>query len=89
MEVFPQVNSRLEDLGIRVFLKCAADDLDVTEITAKPSLKERMFGEDLERRLRMAREVIKLKLNEAQLEVVELEPRFQEVILADILALPE
>ncbi|MGY3439461.1 MULTISPECIES: hypothetical protein [unclassified Marinovum] len=89
MEISPLVEKRLEDMSVRVFLKCVADDFEIVEISAKPSVKERIFGDDLIRRLALAREVTKYKLKEAQLEVVELEPRFQEVVLADILALPE
>lgn len=89
MELRPKALSRLEDLGIRVFLKCKADDFEITDIEAKPNIKERVLGEDLLRRERMAKVVIKQKLLEAELEVVELEPKFKEVIIADILAVPE
>jgi len=89
MELKASNGPRIEDMGVRVFLKCLADDLDVIDVMLKPSFKERFLGENRERRLRLAREVIKEKLKEAQLEVVELEPRFQEVVLADVIAVPE
>ncbi|NVO26816.1 hypothetical protein HJ526_05255 [Donghicola sp. C2-DW-16] len=94
MEIKAIKESRIEDLGVRVFLKCLADDIDIADITIKPSFAEKYLGKksgkkDIERRLRLAREVIQEKLREAQLEVVELEPRFQEVILADVVAVPE
>lgn len=89
MQLKAKEGSRLEDLGVRVFIKCLADDLDVVDVTAKPNVRERFLGENFERRLRLAREVIRQKLKEAQLEIVELEPRFQEVVLADVMAVPE
>ena len=55
----------------------------------KKSIRERVTGEDLEMRKRLAKEVIKHKLAESDLEVVDLDSRFGEVVIADILAIPE
>lgn len=91
MATKPNRDARLDMLGIRVFLKCKAEDLDIPpdDIQASPTLKERFVGEDLDRRLRLAREVIKAKLAASELEVCELEPRYQDVIIADLIAQPE
>jgi hypothetical protein len=89
MELRPTIDRRLEDLGIRVFVKCKADDFEIRDISAKKSFIEKLTGEDLERRKRLAKEVIKHKLAEADLEVVDLEPRFREVVIADIMSIPE
>ena len=89
MELRPTIDRRLEDLGVRVFVKCKAEDFEITGITMKKSLRERVTGEDLEMRKRLAKEVIKHKLAESDLEVVDLESRFGEVVIADILAIPE
>lgn len=89
MHLRPGIDARLEDLGVRVYLRCKADDFDITDIEAKKSVIEHLGIDGTERRLKMAKEVIKAKLAEADLEVVELDPKFQDVILADIVAIPE
>jgi hypothetical protein len=89
MELRPTIDQRLEDLGVRVFVKCKADDFEIRDISTKKSIQEKLAGEDLERRQRLAKEVIKYKLAEADLEVVDLEPRFREVVIADIMSIPE
>ena len=89
MELTPKVDKRLSDMGIRIMLKCKSDDFEITDITANKTVMERLRGDNLEKRLRMAREVIKEKLADAQLEVVELDPKFRDVIIADILSVPD
>jgi hypothetical protein len=89
MELRPTIDRRLEDLGVRVFLKCKAEDFDIKDIRMKKTVMEQLTGEDLERRKRLAKEVIKYKLAEVDLEVVDLEASFGEVIIADIVAIPE
>lgn len=86
----PTSDVRLEDFGVRVFVKCKSDDFEISDISIKPSWKERLSGkEDLQRRLDLARAVIKAKLAEAQLEVTDLEPKYADVVIADVLAVTE
>jgi len=89
IEMKALTKDRLKDLGIRVFLKCKAEDFEISEMELKTNFKEKLLGKDVDRRMRMAKEVIKIKLSEAELEVTGLDSKFQEVILADIMATPE
>lgn len=89
MEIKPTIKKRLSDIGIRVFVKCKADDFLISDISLKKTWKEKFLGDDLDRRLRMAKAVIRHKLAHVDLPSVELDPKFQDVILADIMAVPE
>lgn len=89
IELKPKMEKHLRDLGVRVFLKCKADDLEITEIEVKQSILSRFSKDDAKKRLKMAKAVLKKKLAEAGLEIVDLDPKFQDVLLADLLAVPE
>lgn len=89
MELKPGLAQSVQDLGVRVYVKCKAEDIEISDINAKPSLVERIKGQNLDRRLSLAKEVIKQKLAEASLDVVDLDASFADVIIADILAIPE
>lgn len=89
LELQPTVRKNLADLGIRVLVRCKAEDFDISDISLKPSFMEKFRGPDIDRRLRMAKEVIKQKLAEAELGDVSLDTNFSDVVLADIMAVPE
>jgi len=89
MEIKPTLDKRLEDMGVRVFVKCKADDFEITDIRMNKSLRERLTGEDLQARERLAKQVIKHKLAEADLEATDLDASFREVVIADIISIPE
>lgn len=89
MKVTPQTDIRLSDVAIRVLLKCDADDIEISEIELDKSLVEKLSGENRKRREKQAKIVIAAKLAERSLEIVDLDRKFEEVILADVLAVPE
>lgn len=89
IEVKAKIAERLQDLGIRVFLRCKADDFVISEVDVKPSMLRRFTKDEQKYRLKMAKVVLQQKLAEADLEVTDLDPKFQDVVIADILAVPE
>ncbi|MEM5476836.1 hypothetical protein [Pacificibacter sp. AS14] len=89
IKITPKTALRLSDMAIRVFLKCDAEDIEVSDIELDKSLLEKLSGANLQRRKKQAKIVIAQKLAERSLELVDLDKKYQEVILADVLAVPE
>lgn len=89
MEVSPKTDQRLLDVAVRVLIKCDADDIEITDIKIDKSIVDKLMPDTLVRRKKQAKVVIAAKLAELSLELVELDRKFEEVILADVLAVPE
>jgi hypothetical protein len=89
MELTPQHGSDLSLLGVKVIVRCNADDLEITDIEVKDTAQEVAGLDDLTIRLKVAKEVIRLKLIEAMLPSANPHKTYEELTLADLMAVPE
>ena len=89
MELKPTTENHLRDLGVKVLVRCKAEDFDITDIVVKEGYREIAALKNDETRKRVAIEVIKLKLAEAMLPDAAVQLNYADVILADKMAVPE